>query len=56
MKTKRFFLLLLPFLLFLLPLWVGADPPADQCISCHTDDQKMKSLVRMPTLHSEGEG
>ncbi|ABC75971.1 hypothetical protein [Syntrophus aciditrophicus] len=53
MKTNRlvsFFLVL-----FLLPAWAWA-AAVNQCISCHTDDQKMKSLVKPPAIGGEGEG
>jgi len=53
MKTNRLFPLLL--FLFLLPSWAWAIS-LNHCISCHTDDQKMKSLVKPPTIGGEGEG
>jgi hypothetical protein len=53
MKTNR--LILLSIILLLLPAWVGADS-VNQCISCHTDDQKLKSLVKAPAIGGGGEG
>jgi len=53
MKTNR--LILMFVVLLLLPAWIWA-APVNQCISCHTDDQKMKSLVKPPVIGGEGEG
>ncbi len=55
MKTNRLTLSVLFLSLFLLPAWVGASS-VNQCLSCHTDDQKMKALVKAPALGGEGEG
>ncbi|SEM43418.1 hypothetical protein SAMN04489760_11553 [Syntrophus gentianae] len=55
MKTNRLFLSVLFLSLFLLPAWVGASF-VNQCLSCHTDGEKMKTLVKAPTLGGEGEG
>ncbi|HQI80130.1 MAG TPA: hypothetical protein PLR71_01105 [Deltaproteobacteria bacterium] len=35
-------------------LSLSADP--NSCVTCHTDGEKMKSLVVPPTIHAEGEG
>jgi len=55
MKTNRLLLPLIFLALFLLPAWVGAGS-VNQCVSCHTDQLKMKSLVKAPALGGEGEG
>ncbi len=39
-------------------LHCGTAAAADHgaCVSCHTDDQRMKSMVKPPDLHGEAEG
>lgn len=48
-----------PFLLVVILIAVPFFSPSattSTCVSCHTDDAKMKSLVKPPEIHVEGEG
>lgn len=51
-----------PFLLIMLAMIFTAvpalSPSADSnsCVICHTDDAKLKSLVKPPEIGGEGEG
>ncbi|OPY03609.1 MAG: hypothetical protein A4E66_01736 [Syntrophus sp. PtaB.Bin001] len=56
MKTDH--LLILSLVLFLLTSWAWASPAnqANSCVSCHTNDKLMKTLVKPPVISGEGEG
>jgi hypothetical protein len=49
-------LLLVVALFCLAPFTSTQTAGTDSCVACHTDDQKLKSLVKPPDLHGEAEG
>jgi hypothetical protein len=55
MNPWMFLLFLLTMILFAVPVH---SPSADSnsCIACHTDDAKLKALVKPPEIGGEGEG
>jgi hypothetical protein len=54
-KRCSYLIIIIAGMFAVLPsLSLSADPNA--CVTCHTDGEKMKSLVVPPKIHAEGEG
>ncbi|MBN2297032.1 MAG: hypothetical protein JXM72_00470 [Deltaproteobacteria bacterium] len=55
MRTTLY-LFLMSCIFILVPLPETLSAQSGTCISCHTDAQRLKSLVKPPELGGEGEG